>query len=133
LSVRIFDRNRHPIACTEAGEEIVNQAKIVLAEAAKIQEIIQQRQGTVSGSFRMAIIPTIAPYLLPKLLETHAQQHPDLRLVVNELQTNDIIRKLKDDEIDCAIVSTPLEDNRIKEYPLFYEPLVAYFSKSEKA
>jgi len=133
LNVKIFDRNKHPIATTEAGEEIVRQAKIVLAESSKIQEIIQQRLGVVAGTFRLAIIPTIAPYILPQLLEEHTRLHPDLKLVVTEMQTQEIIRKLKDDELDCALLSTPLEDPHIKEYPLFYEPLVAYFGKAEAA
>lgn len=133
LSVKIFDRNKHPIACTEAGEEIVKQAKVILAESAKMQDIIEQRQGKIAGTFRLAIIPTLAPYILPQLLENHVQLYPELRLVVTEMQTDEIIRKLKDDELDCALLSTPLEDNRIKEYPLFYEPLVAYFGNNEQS
>ncbi|MFT4062586.1 MAG: LysR substrate-binding domain-containing protein [Edaphocola sp.] len=133
LNVRLFDRNKHPIATTEVGEEIVQQAKIVLAEAGKIQEIIQHRQGTVAGVFRIGVIPTLAPYILPQLLENHAKAHPGLKLAVTELQTQDILRKLKDDELDCGLLSTPLEDNHIKEYPLFYESLIAYFGKGEPA
>jgi LysR family hydrogen peroxide-inducible transcriptional activator len=130
LNVRLFDRNKHPIATTEIGEE---QAKVILSEASKIQELIQQRQGSVAGSFRMGIIPTLAPYILPQLLENHAKAHPELKLIVTELQTKDLIKKLKDDELDCALLSTPLEENHIKEYPLFYESLIAYFGKDEKA
>ncbi len=133
LNVRIFDRNKHPISTTEIGEEIVKQAKIVLAESSKIIELIQMRQGAVAGTFRIGIIPTLAPYILPQLLENHAKAHPELKLVVTELQTQDIIRKLKDDELDCALLSTPLEENRIKEYPLFYESLIAYFGEGEEA
>jgi len=133
LSVRIFDRNKHPIACTEIGEEIVRQAKVILSEAGKIQEIVENKFGRVSGVFRLAIIPTLSPYILPQLLENHASQHPDLRLVVTEMQTQEITQRLKDDEIDAALLSTPLEDQRIKEHPLFYEPLVAYFGKDQKA
>ena len=133
LNVRIFDRNKHPITPTETGAEIVKQAKIILSEAEKIQELIQVKQGTVKGKFRLAVIPTIAPYILPKLLEAHAGLHPDLQLVVTEMQTDEIIRKLKNDEIDCGLVSTPLDENQIKEYPLFYEPLIAYFGKEEPA
>lgn len=132
LSVRIFDRNKHPIALTEAGDAIVRQARAVLAEAAKIPELVHQRQGRVTGVFRMAVIPTIAPYILPKLLEEHAAKHPELRLIVTEMQTEEIIRKLQDDELDCGLLSTPLENQRIKEYPLFYESLVAYLGADQE-
>lgn len=133
LNVKLFDRNKHPINTTEIGEELVRQAKIILAEAAKIQEIIQNKTGQIIGTFKIGIIPTLAPYLVPQLLENHAKQHPDLKLIISEAQTHDILAKLKDDEIDCAIVSTPLDDNAIKEYPIFYETLVAYFGEKDKA
>lgn len=133
LSVRIFDRNKHPIACTEAGEEIVKQAKVILSEAGKIQDIVERKLGRVAGTFRLAIIPTLAPYILPKMLENHSHLHPDLRLLVSEMQTDEIIQRLKDDELDAALLSTPLENQRIKEHPLFYEPLVAYLGDDEKA
>lgn len=133
LGVKIFDRNKHPINTTEIGEEIVRQAKVILAESKKIQEIIQNKTGQVVGSFKVGIIPTLAPYIIPQLLENHTKEHPEMKLIVFELQTSDIIHKLKNDEIDCAIVSTPLDDQTLKEYPLFYEPLIAYFGKEEAA
>lgn len=132
FNVKLFDRNKHPIECTEIGEEIVKQAKVILAEAAKIQEVIHKSQGTVSGTFRLGIIPTLSPYILPQLLENHARQFPDLKLIVTEMQTNELLQLLKADELDSALLSTPLEDNKIKEYPLFYESLVAYFGKDEE-
>src|SRR5690606_28903833 len=79
FNVKLFDRNKHPIVPTEIGAEIVKQAKIILAEAAKIQEVIHHSQGTVSGTFRLGIIPTLAPYILPQLLENHARQFPELK------------------------------------------------------
>ncbi len=133
LNVKLFDRNKHPINTTEIGEELVQQAKVILAESAKIQEIIQNRTGQIIGNFRVGVIPTLAPYIIPQLLENHASNHPNLKLIVSEAQTNGIIQKLKDDELDCAIVSTPLDETSIKEYPLFYETLIAYFGKQEKA
>lgn len=133
LNVRIFDRTKHPITPTEIGEKIVEQAKIILSNAKKVKEIIQQSQGSIEGTFKMAVIPTIAPYILPQLLETHAKLHPELKISVTEMQTDEIIEKLKKNELDCGLVSTPLEDEQIKEYPLFYEPLIAYYGKGEKA
>lgn len=133
LNVRIFDRGKHPIAPTEIGEKIIEQAKIILSNVKKVPEIIQQSQGAIEGTFKLAVIPTIAPYILPKLLETHAQLHPDLKIKVTEMQTDEIIEKLKMNEIDCGLLSTPLEDDQIKEYPLFLEPLIGYFGKDDPA
>ncbi len=133
LSVRLFDRNKHPIAITAMGEAIVEQARTVLAECEKIHELIQSQQNTVAGSFRLAVIPTLAPYIVPALLEGYVTNFPEVRLRVTEMETNRIITALKNDELDAALVSTPLEENGIKEYPLFYEPFVGYFSEDEKA
>jgi LysR family hydrogen peroxide-inducible transcriptional activator len=133
LGVKLFDRNKHPIAITAMGEAIVEQARIVLAECDKINELIQLQQNNLAGRFRFAVIPTVAPYILPGLLENYSAKYPDVKLDVKELETHQIITALRNNEIDAALLSTPLEESDIKEYPLFYEPFVAYFSEDEKA
>lgn len=133
MGIRLFDRTKHPIAVTEVGERIVEQARVVLAEVGKVGELIQEQQDKLSGSFRFAVIPTVAPYLLPRLLENFTAANPEVRLQASELETVRALRAIRNGEIDAAIVSTPLEENNIKEYPLFYEPLVAYFAEGEAA
>lgn len=133
LGIKLFDRNKHPIAITAMGEAIVEQAKVVLAECEKINELIQNQQTIVSGTFRLAVIPTVAPYILPGLLEAYHKEFPEVSLQVKELETDQIIVALHNNEIDAALLSTPLEQSSIKEYPLFTEPLVAYFSEGETA
>lgn len=133
LGIKIFDRNKHPIAITAMGEAIVEQARIVLSESEKIHELIQKQQNNVTGTFKIAVIPTVAPYIVPSLLENYAIKYPEVKLEVQEMETKQIITALYNNELDAALVSTPLEDSNIKEYPLFFEPFVAYFSADEKA
>jgi LysR family hydrogen peroxide-inducible transcriptional activator len=133
LGIKIFDRNKHPIAITEIGEAIVLQSRVILSECNKIQELINSDNNTVTGSYRMAVIPTIAPYILPSLLRSYSVKYPEVKLEVREMETKQIIRALLNNELDIALVSTPLEENGIKEYPLFNEAFIAYFSKDEKA
>lgn len=133
LGIKLFDRNKHPIAITAMGEAIVAQARIVLSECEKIHELIQSQQNNLEGTFKFAIIPTIAPYILPSLLEHYPVAFPDVKLQVQEMETHQIVNALRNNELDAALVSTPLEEGGIKEYPLFYEPFVAYFSSEEKA
>lgn len=133
LGVKLFDRNKHPIAITAMGEAIVGQSKVILSECEKINELIVSQQTTISGVFRLAVIPTIAPYILPGLLEQHQKDYPQVKLIVKELETDLIIEALNNNEIDAGLLSTPLDSKHIKEYPLFTEPLVAYFSKDEPA
>src|SRR5579872_388086 len=133
MGVKIFDRNKHPIAVTDIGEIIVEQSRVALAECERIHELIQVQQKILSGTFKIAAIPTVAPNILPGLLENYSKSFPTMKLDVKEMETNQIITALRNNEIDAAIVSTPLEENGIKEYPLFYEPFVGYFSNEEKA
>lgn len=133
LGVKVFDRNKHPIAVTDMGAMIVQQARVALAECERIHEMIQVQQKMLSGSFKFAAIPTVAPYVLPDLLENYSKHFPSMKLSVNEMETDQIILALHNNEIDAALVSTPLEENGIKEYPLFYEPFVGYFGDGEKA
>ena len=133
LGVKLFDRNKHPIAITAMGEAIVTQARVALAECEKINELIQTQQNSLAGNFKLAVIPTVAPYILPNLLESYSGNYPGVKMDVVEMETRQVIAALKNNEIDAGLVSTPLEANGIKEYPLFYEPFVAYFSKNEKA
>ncbi len=133
LGIKLFDRNKHPIAITAIGEAIVEQARIALAEVDKIHELIQSQQNNMMGTFRIAVIPTVAPYILPGLLEGYSKSFPDVKLQVKELETGQIVKALRNNELDAALISTPIEESGLKEYPLFYEPFVAYFSKNEKA
>ena len=133
MGIRLFDRTKHPIAVTEVGEKIVEQARIVLSEVGKVGELIQQQQDKLTGSFRFAVIPTVAPYLLPRLLENFTAANPEIQLKASELETVRAMRAVRNGEIDAAIVSTPLEENNIREYPLFYEPLVGFFAEGEAA
>lgn len=133
LGIKLFDRNKHPIAITTMGQAIVDQAKIVISECEKINELVNSQQNKLSGAFKLAVIPTIAPFVIPSLLETYPSKHPDIKLRVKEMETHQIIAALRNNEIDAGLVSTPLEENGLKEYPIFYEPFVGYFSKEEQA
>lgn len=133
LGIKLFDRNKRPNTVTAIGAPIIEQAKVILAECEKVYELVKSTQGIMSGSFRLAVIPSVAPYIMPSLLERYEKKYPDVRLLVKEMETRQVIAALRNNEIDAAIVSTPLEENGIQEYPLFYEPFVGYFSGNEKA
>ena len=77
LDVTIFDRNSHPIKPTQLGEEIINQAKILLFNASQIEEIVSTHKGESIGKVRMGIASTIAPYILPKMFKHLSKEHPD--------------------------------------------------------
>lgn len=132
LGVKIFDRTRQPIVPTEVGMEIITQARVMLAESYKIKEIVTDRQKELSGELKVGIIPTIAPYLLPRIIARFVEQYPQVKLVVWEQNTENIIQQLKLGTIDCGILSTPLHESSLMEIPVFYENFVAYASKTSK-
>jgi LysR family hydrogen peroxide-inducible transcriptional activator len=130
LSIQIFDRSKKPIQLTEIGQKIVNQAKNIVNEADRIQDIVEQQKGFIGGEFRLGIIPTIMPTLLPMFLSNFIKKYPKVKLIIEELNTDEIITKLKNGNLDAAIAATPLEDEKIKEIVLYFEPFVAYIPEN---
>lgn len=133
LGMKLFDRNKQPVLPTEAGREIIAQARKILAERDVIDEIVQVQKGVLQGQLSLGIIPTLAPYLLPLFIPSFTSKYPQVKLTVNELTTDVMIRRLKEGRIDAGLLVTPLQDPGINEEPLFYEELVAYVSKSNAA
>lgn len=126
LDIQIFDRSKKPIQLTETGRKIVNQARNIVNESDRIQDIVDQQKGFIGGEFRLGVIPTIMPTLLPMFLTNFIKKYPKVKLKIEELNTEAIIEKLKEGHLDAAIAATPLELPGIKEQVLYYEPFVAY-------
>lgn len=131
LGVKIFDRSQLPVQPTPIGIQIINQARVIVSQVKQIKEIIQEEKGIVQGVFRLGIIPTIAPYLLPSLMQTHDENGYDIELVIEEITTTQIIDGLLNGSIDGAILATPLKNDKIKEHPVYYEKFYAYVSPRE--
>lgn len=132
LNVKIFDRSKQPVVPTEIGAQIIEQARLVLQESQKIKEIISSQQQDVVGELKVGIIPTVAPYLLPRVISGMMEKFPDLKLLIWEYTTEDIIHHLKTGVLDCGILATPLADSHLNELPLYYENFVTYISKNSK-
>lgn len=132
LDTLIFDRSKQPVVPTETGKQIIEQAKIILKEINTLRHISVKVKGEVKGELRIGIIPTLAPYLLPLFLYGILKKYPLLKFRINELNTNQIIDNLTNDLLDVGILATPLNNEGIKEYPLFYERLMVYVSDKEK-
>ena len=126
LDILIFDRTKKPIELTEIGKKIVLQAKNIVNEADRIQDIVDQQKGFIGGEFKLGIIPTVMPTLLPMFLKTFIKRYPKVKLKIEELTTEEIIQRINDGNLDAAIAATPLENDNIKERVLFFEPFVAY-------
>ncbi|WP_256010798.1 hydrogen peroxide-inducible genes activator [Desertivirga xinjiangensis] len=132
LGVKLFDRSKQPVIPTDIGQQVIEQARVVLAESSKLQEVIAQHKNELAGELKIGVIPTIAPYLLPKVIMSFTTRFPKVHLQIWEYTTEQIINNLKVGLLDCGILSTPLEDKSLQEIPLFYEDFVVYTSPSSK-
>ncbi len=133
LDIILFDRSKKPILLTPMGERLIAQMQVLHFEAKKIEEMIKLGEGTIKqGELRLGIIPTITPYLLPRLMKSMEKLFPEIKLIISELQTSRIIEALENDEIDVGLLATPLKFPRIYEYALFYEPFYVLCRKDHE-
>jgi LysR family hydrogen peroxide-inducible transcriptional activator len=129
LGILLFDRSQQPIKTTKMGRVLISQARVILNESQKFNDLVQEDKGEVKGEVTMAIIPTLAPYLLPLFLKKFSDKHPAMQINVEELQTHQILDRLKNNSLDIAILVTPIEDEKLITTPLFYEQFLVYASE----
>jgi len=129
LGVKIFDRTKQPIMPTGIGRQIIDQAKTILREAGRMNEIARHFNGDLSGELRIGIIPTIAPYLLPHFVQPFILAYPEIRLHVSEMITERITSELKLGNLDVGIVASVSDENSLQEIPLYKERFYAYVSE----
>lgn len=132
LGITIFDRSKQPVIPTEAGAEVIEHAKKIIAEKDQLHEMIHTKKGVISGELKVGIIPTLAPYLLPLFVQRFTEKFPHVKLIVNEMMTDLIISRLREGTIHAGILVTPLQEYGIKEDVLFYEELLLYVSENNK-
>ncbi len=131
LDTRIFDRSQQPVCPTPVGIHIIEQAQNILVQATRIQNIIEEEKHSLTGTFKLGILPTVAPYLLPRFFPQLMKKYPDLDIRVVEMKTNDIKKALQTGEIDAGIVASLAGMEELQQTPLFYEQFFAYVSRED--
>lgn len=131
LGIKLFDRSVQPLKPTAAGTKVIQQARAVLLQASRIKDIVKEEAFSLKGSFRLAVLPTIAPYLLPRFLQHLAEEHTELDVRVLEMQTAPTLEALKKGEIDAAIIANEPVESELQGTLLYYEEFFAYVSKNE--
>ncbi|MDR1543222.1 MAG: hydrogen peroxide-inducible genes activator [Prevotellaceae bacterium] len=128
LDAKIFDRTRHPVEPTEIGKRIIAQARLSLKSLDSIKGIVEGEQTTVEGVFRLGVIPTIASYLVPKLLTKQHEKFSKLKLVIRETSTAVLLEQLANGSLDGGILAGPIHNENFAEIPVYYEKFYAYVS-----
>lgn len=130
LDLTIFDRSKSPVVPTAIGEKIIIEAKKMLKLEKHIEDMASLRDEELRGTFRIGIIPTVAPYLLPLFLRNFREKYPNVHLVFEEVITDKILDLLDQDYLDMGIIATPAERGYIFEEDLYYEPFMGYVSRT---
>lgn len=133
LGIKLFDRSRQPVVPTAIGEVLLVHARRIINEVKQLEDVVKEKQGLIHGELKLGIIPTLAPYLLPLFLQSFLDKYPDVQLKVKEMTTDSLVEALHKGHLDMGLIVTPLQHNSIREYPLFYEEMVAYVSKKNAA
>ncbi|NBC02540.1 MAG: LysR family transcriptional regulator [Bacteroidetes bacterium] len=128
LGITIFDRSKSPVIPTEIGEKVIEQAKTILKESKQLSDIANFKENELKGTFKVGIIPTVAPYLVPLFLRSFLKKYPQVNLIFEELLTQEVIEQLGNDQLDAGIIATPTDQSFIYTEDLFVEPFLGYLS-----
>ncbi|MEM9051925.1 MAG: LysR substrate-binding domain-containing protein [Bacteroidota bacterium] len=126
ISLVLFDRSTKPLEVTPMGQTFVKRAKRIIREIDDLKELVNNDRNEIEGVFTVGIIPTLSPYLLPRFINDFINNHPNTKLVIEELQSEAMIEMMKNKQLDIGILATPLNESEIVETPVFYEPFLVY-------
>ena len=122
LGVTLIERTNKSVAITPIGEAILARARLAVEQADAIVQIARSHRDPMAGPFRLGVIPTLGPYLIPLLLGPLRARFPDFELILSEETTARLLARLEAHEIDAALLATVTEDPRLDEIALFDEP-----------
>lgn len=124
LGVEIFERGGRGVLVTERGEPVIAQARVILAEGRRLGEIAQAGAEPLVGTFRLGVIATLCPYLVPLLLQPLRERYPRLRLLFTEGLTGSLVQALEAGDLDAIVASAPIKEAEFTTLPLFREPFI---------
>ncbi len=126
LELELFDRKKKPIKLTAEGQKLISQFKVVHNESKNLEELVLEIKNEFHGTLNIGIIPTLAPFLLPLFINQLIRAYPQINFTVFEITTEEIIKRIKLREIDLGLLSLPIDDDDLKNLPLFQEEFVVY-------
>ena len=130
LDVRIFERNNKNVKPTVVGEKLLAQAKKVLMEAGRIEEIAAEEKNSITGKLTLSIGTTIAPYILPQFIKKYTEAYPGVELVIREMKTPNMLAAIQSSDVDAAIAIAGNSQQGLFEIPLYTEKFFVYLSEN---
>ncbi|MCB1875583.1 MAG: LysR family transcriptional regulator [Chromatiales bacterium] len=122
LGVTLFERTNRSVSITPVGEEILRHARLALEQSDMIEQVARAHRDPVAGPLRLGVIPTLSPYLMPLVLMPLRERYPQMRLILSEEITDSLMERLREHQIDVALIATPVDDPELQATPLFNEP-----------
>ncbi len=123
LGTTLLERSSRRVLFTESGLQLVDQAKKILSEVKTFTDMASLQGKEMSGPLHIGFIPTVGPYLMPKIVPKLKDDFPDLDLFLHEAQTNQLVNQLEEGRLDCLVLASVAETEPFKEIELYTEPL----------
>ncbi len=124
LGVELVERNPRHVGLTGIGERVVERARAVLREVDGIVDDARQSQDPATGTLRLGLFPTLAPYLLPHVVPEVHRRFPNLELLLVEEKSEVLHQQVRDGSLDAVLLARPVHDDQLHEQFLFEEPFV---------
>lgn len=131
LGVTLVERSRRVVRFTRLGEQVVEKANKLLREAEELAELVQAAGKPLSGQLRMAVIPTIAPFMIPRILPRLKKERPDLQLMLREEVSQDAIESLQHGRVDCVLLALPFDTGEVDSAKIADDRLFVAFPKDD--
>jgi LysR family hydrogen peroxide-inducible transcriptional activator len=131
LGVTLVERSRRVVRFTPLGNQVVEKAHRLLREAEELSALVQASGEPLSGELRMSVIPTIAPFLLPRMLPRLRQERPNLKLFLREETSGDAVESLHHGRADCVLLALPFATGEVDVEPICEDKLLVAFPKDD--
>jgi LysR family hydrogen peroxide-inducible transcriptional activator len=131
LGVTLVERSRRVVRFTSLGEQVVEKAHRLLREAEELSDLVQAAGKPLSGTLRMSVIPTIAPFMLPRILPRLRKERPELKLLLREETSADAVESLQHGRVDCVLLALPFATGEIESAHIADDPLYVAFPKDD--
>ncbi len=131
LGVTLVERSRRVVRFTSLGDQVVEKANKILREAEDLSDLVQAAGKPLSGQLRLSVIPTIAPFMLPRILPRLRQERPDLQLMLREETSQDAIESLHHGRVDCVLLALPFDTGDVQFEHISNDALFVAFPKDD--
>ena len=131
LGVKIFDRKRQPVLPTPIGQNVIDQGWEILQHAKQLKESVEEEKHSLRGTFHVGILPTIAPYLIPRFFPQLMKEHPEMDVRITEMKTDEMCRAIRKGNIDAGILAQVSGLEEMNCTTLYHEQFLAYVAKED--